>query len=402
MLSELTDTQRTTAELVKAMNSLIEFIQFEGEDGSMFENSRLPTLDVEIWVCEESNTVKHSFFEKPTCPNRVVQKDTALNEESVRSTLVQETVRRLKSCSRNLPIEEKQLILSKFAQKMRNSGFSLASCQYVLVHGVTKYNEMVRCSELPADDQKYKPLYSSSKYNVANRKLHKMLAKTSWYDDLELVKKTKWREHVPTGWAGSKPVQQKVKGVAYSSIMMVPNSKDGRLLSMLAKAEPRMMKMSGYQIKYSEKSGKALSKCFPKDFSSSKCFRPECAVCINSDSKKSTLCQVKGVVYQAVCVVCDKQHKLNSGSDHKGCYIGETARTLSERANEHKKSLKRYENKSFMFKHWALVHPELLTAPEFKFKVLKCFKDPLSRLVHEAVVIEVKASMNSRGEWGGV
>ena len=219
------------------MNSLIHFIQFEGEDGSMFANSRLPTLDLEIWVCEESLSVKFSFFEKPTCPNRVVQKETALNEESVRSTLVQETVRRLKNCSLNLPVEEKQLILSQFAQKMRNSGFSLSSCQYVLVHGVTKFKEMVRCSELPEDDCNFKPLHCSSKYNVFNRKLHKMLAKTSWYDDLELVKKTRWRDQIPSGWAGSKPVQHRLKDVKFSSIMQVPNSKNGRLLSMLAKAD---------------------------------------------------------------------------------------------------------------------------------------------------------------------
>ena len=115
-LSGKTDLQRTTCELVKAMNSLVDFIQFEGEDASMFGNSRLPTLDLEVWVCEQSNQVRHAFFEKTTCPNRVVQKETALNRESIRSTLVQETVRRLKNCSVELPVVEKQLILSRFAQ----------------------------------------------------------------------------------------------------------------------------------------------------------------------------------------------------------------------------------------------------------------------------------------------
>ena len=43
--------------------------------------------------------------------------------------------------------------------------------------------------------------------------------------------------------------------------MQVPNSKDGKLLAMLAKAEP---KMSGYQVKYGERSGKQLSKFFRK------------------------------------------------------------------------------------------------------------------------------------------
>ena len=119
------------------------------------------------------------------------------------------------------------------------------------------------------------------------------------------------------------------------------------------------------------------------------------------DAKGSTLCQVKGVVYSCVCTLCDKEHNLNPQVKHRGCYIGETARTLSERAEEHKKSLNRFEKKSFMFKHWALVHSDLLSPPEFKFSVIKTPKDPLSRLVQEAVIIEKCASMNSRAEWGG-
>ena len=39
MLSGLTDEQRTTRELVAAMDSLLDFIQFEGEEASMFSDS---------------------------------------------------------------------------------------------------------------------------------------------------------------------------------------------------------------------------------------------------------------------------------------------------------------------------------------------------------------------------
>ena len=98
------------------MSSICEFIQFEGEEGGMFYNGRLPTLDLEIWVDEGSGKILHSFFEKPTCPNKVVQRDTALASSSIRATLTQETVRRLKNCSVDVPAEEKQEILSVFSQ----------------------------------------------------------------------------------------------------------------------------------------------------------------------------------------------------------------------------------------------------------------------------------------------
>ena len=44
------------------MTSMVSFLEFTGEDQSMFENSRLPTLDTEIW--EEEGEIKFSLYEK--------------------------------------------------------------------------------------------------------------------------------------------------------------------------------------------------------------------------------------------------------------------------------------------------------------------------------------------------
>ena len=56
---------------------------------------------------------------------------------------------------------------------------------------------------------------------------------------------------------------------------------------------------------------------------------------------------------------------------------------------------------SFMLKHWSTQHPQEVRAPKFRFKVLKNHKDPMSRLVHEAILISDQATMNSKSEWGG-
>ena len=191
------------------------------------------------------------------------------------------------------------------------------------------------------------------------------------------------------GWSGCQPIQFPIRGMKYSTVMQVPSSKDGRLLKMLAKAEPRVAKICGYQVKFVERSGKQLSKLFPRDLGATDCFRMDCAVCQSNTGKGSALCQVKSVVYTGTCRLCNDKHKSNPTAPHKGIYVGQTSRTLYERLNEHQKSLKRYENSSFMFKHWASAHPELITAPEFDFKVVRKHKDPLSRLVHEAVKINL-------------
>ena len=48
------DEHRTTLEVTKAMTSVIDFLNFTGEDGSMFPDGRLPTLDTAIWMEEGS------------------------------------------------------------------------------------------------------------------------------------------------------------------------------------------------------------------------------------------------------------------------------------------------------------------------------------------------------------
>ena len=106
------------------------------------------------------------------------------------------------------------------------------------------------------------------------------------------------------------------------------------------------------------------------------------------------------IVYESVCVECDKSHKLDPKSKHKGKYVGETYRTLYERSLEHLQDLNRFDPKSHMMKHWALCHPGASTPPKFIFKVIKKHRDPLSRKIHEAVRILDCASLNSKSEWG--
>ena len=114
-----------------------------------------------------------------------------------------------------------------------------------------------------------------------------------------------------------------------------------------------------------------------------------------------SLCNVKNVVYEAVCEICQTEYKADPSKTHRGCYVGQTSRTLFERAGEHVTGLKNFKSDSFMWKHWAIVHPEFDSAPKFLFSVVKCHKDPLSRLVHESIRIDDRASMNSRAEYNG-
>ena len=98
---------------------------------------------------------------------------------------------------------------------------------------------------------------------------------------------------------------------------------------------------------------------------------------------------------------CEKKHLKDTSVPHEGKYVGQTSRTLYERSHEHVKALRRYDFSSFMFKHWAIKHSELDHPPEFVFSVVRKHKDPMGRMIHEAVQILDHATMNSRSEWKG-
>lgn len=60
------------------------------------------------------------------------------------------------------------------------------------------------------------------------------------------------------------------------------------------------------------------------------------------------------------------------------------------------------DTSSFMFKHWVLNHKEVLTPSKFEFKVVKIYKDPLSRMIGEAIRIDKFATMNSKSDFRGI
>ena len=210
---------------------------------SQFVDSKLPTLDVKVWWSGEQ--LQFEFFEKETVSNRVIQRGTALAESSVRPSLNQEVVRRLLQTSASLPITAKQSALSAFAQKLRNLGFSVESSRLILVHGVTRYLEMVGKSNLAPSHEQFKPQYYDKYYRKLERRLQKYEQKAGWYRSDKPANLR--RSYLPREWKGAKPIiKKKLPGIEYSTILQVPCTKGSRLLKELAKLEPRLTKLTGY------------------------------------------------------------------------------------------------------------------------------------------------------------
>ena len=111
-------------------------------------------------------------------------------------------------------------------------------------------------------------------------------------------------------------------------------------------------------------------------------------------SVRKSNCKKLNVVYRVSCETCKKD-----GAQAPGTYVGETSRTLAERSAEHVALLKNFDQKCFMVKHWANSHTTMDVPPEFKFEVVKRHRDSLSRMLHEALLIDKEANLNSKAEF---
>ena len=61
----LSGKEITSRELLKALNSLSENLEFTVEKDDDFESGWLPTLDFEMKFCTESNKILYRYYQKP-------------------------------------------------------------------------------------------------------------------------------------------------------------------------------------------------------------------------------------------------------------------------------------------------------------------------------------------------
>ena len=61
-------------------------------------------------------------------------------------------------------------------------------------------------------------------------------------------------------------------------------------------------------------------------------------------------------------------------SGKKGIYVGGSARSIYERAAEHRQDAEDRSEDSHMVKHWQIFHPELATPPKFSIQVIGSYR----------------------------
>ena len=99
----MTPLTKTTEIIEGMMNSICSWLVLTMETEEMFEDKKLPTLDIKIWVEVEDNVnvIKFEFFEKEMVSPMVLHRRSAMPEGIRRATLNQELIRRMVNTSVN-------------------------------------------------------------------------------------------------------------------------------------------------------------------------------------------------------------------------------------------------------------------------------------------------------------
>ena len=92
------------------MNIIFEFLEFTIETLDDVEDK---TLDSKLWGSRD-NLVLYTFFVKPTSSNQMIQKDTALPENT--KILNSEVVWRMQNTCELLPMAEREVVLDEMSQ----------------------------------------------------------------------------------------------------------------------------------------------------------------------------------------------------------------------------------------------------------------------------------------------
>ena len=199
--------------------------------------------------------------------------------------------------------------------------------------------------------------------------------------------------------------QGKEQPLKTRTVIFVEQTKDGKLAKDIREVVSRLVHIIGFNVKVVERTGTSLRNNMPNTnpWSGSHCTRDECITC-NQEAEEKPPCTKRNLVYENICVKCNpdavKKGELKViNSEVPSVYVGETARSVQERAREHWESWKNKDSDSHILKHWVLHHGSE-GEPEFVMKVVQFHRSALSRQVGEAIRIQKRGLvLNSRTEY---
>ena len=344
--------KETAMKLKEIGDSVHGSIILETDCPSNHDDNKLPILDLKVWLEEKNGKhfIMHEFYQKEVSSMAVINARSTLPWKNKRTILVQETLRVLRNCSRDLPWEVTSGHITTMMARMQYSGYDQKFRYDVVTTALAAYKKMKE-----REENGETPMYRPKEWMRPERNKLKESKKKTWY-----------------------------KKGGYKSVIFVPCTPDSELMKRMDKK----IKESGIEIKLIEKSGRTLGNVLrtsdPRK--EKKCRREDCPVCTTGGKGN---CKSLNANYKMTCECNDP-------------YTGTTTRSSYVRGKEHLKDLNDKNPESDLWEHCRKKHDGNLTS--FRMDVIETFKqDPLLRQITEAVRInrtDKNKIINKKEEFG--
>ena len=396
-LSAVEVTKRALAHTMQGIEAYLEFTMETCED---FEGGWLPTLDTSFRV-NKANQVEFKHFEKETSSTMTIQSKSAMCENVKHQILSQDMVRRLYTTCGSQGAETLEQIVDKYAQKLRNGGYSVEQTQRIIINGIKGLERKKRRCE-----DEGRKLWRTAQESRSSRNIRKLTQKSNWFKKKKFgAEGSHERKPGPTKHNN----KEQSKQIDKKTVLFVEQTARGELASKLKELMSRLAPILGFGVKIVERAGSTLKSQFPLSnlWEGAKCGRTECITCEQKAELELPKCTRSSAVYENVCRLCIK----GAGADKElkdvdpnipAIYVGETSRTILEMGQEHWAAWRNKNGDSHIRKHQELCHGGA-EEPDFVLRAVGYYRTALSRQVAEAVRIRRRggtgAVLNSKAEF---
>ena len=136
------------------------------------------------------------------------------------------------------------------------------------------------------------------------------------------------------------------------SVIFVEYTKGAKLLKQVREVLERLEPIIGCKIKAVERAGTPVGRLFPLTqlWEGRPCERSDCVPC-NQPGEEVYPCNKRNITYLSICLRCNpggrtKKMVLEENNPVPSVYLGESGRSLHERAKEHWSKFKEKDEKS--------------------------------------------------------
>ena len=346
-----TEEKETMEKIQQIANDIHPSIRVTIDYPSNHTDGRMPVLDItqRMEIIDGKPQIVHSHYMKPMSNRNLINSKSAQSDNSKLNILAADLLRVMRNVSNRNDESERKKWVQHFMNRMQFSGYNQSMRMKVYHKAKMMYQKRQR-----EDEEGTKPFYRAKTWNRDQRNKQGLLKKKNWF----------------------------AKG-GYETVMFIDATPD----SELAESCRRVLKQADLKIRVVERSGVSLKHVMVKSnpFPRVPCRLSTCGVCSNTDKIN---CKKRDVIYEVACNGCNAK------------YIGETARSIGERFNEHLGKYNSNSLSSVFHEHMREKHDS--THQQLNLKIMASYPgDAMLRQTYEATSINaLKPILNRKEEFG--